>query len=193
MRVVRTVLGAGIHSVYRGVVLGTALTLAVVAPAFAHEHGVITLSAKSIAAHNALVIHAEKMSKNASFRLELRGALNTYVFGRVRSDTGGRFDLTTNLPAEAGPGSYAVVAVASDGDVSARAELTVTDGSMSSPGSMPGMAAMPGMANMPHATAEYMSIPSTTTTAGWIVIVAAIGASALIGALLLRPPTSRVQ
>lgn len=164
-----------------------ALLLAVVAPAIAHETGVIKLSAKQLSVAGALVITGTKMSKGASFRLELRGALKTFSFGRVRADTAGRFEMRVTLPADAGAGAYTVAAVAADGDVSAQADLVVTGAtSASAGGDMPGMPGMNNMPGMSHATAEHMKVPVTTTPAGWTVIALLIGLAAIGGLALLR-------
>ena len=161
--------------------------------AFAHETGVITLSAKQLPAGSELIIRGAKLSKGGSVRLELRGALKTFSFGRVRTDTAGAFEQRVTIPADAKPGEYKVVAVAPDGDVTARAELVVTAASAptSAPAAgthdMAGMHDMPGMAGgAPHATAEAMKVPVSTTPGSWVVIIATIIASGAGGMALLR-------
>lgn len=185
--------------------LAATLWLAFASTASAHEEGVIKLSGRQLPAGGQLTVVGEKLGKGASYRLELRGALKTFELGSARADTSGRFEFTLTLPADAKPGSYAVAAVASDGDVVARADLVIVDANVPAasgagatmpgmpgmPGNMPEMENMPGMAGM-HATAEYMEIPRTTTTAQWIVIGAVIAGSLVGGlALLRRPPASR--
>ena len=181
--------------VQRVLALVACLGLTIVTPANAHENGVIRLSAKQLPVGGSLTVNGDKLGKGTSYRLELRGALKTFSFGRVRADTSGRFAFTVTLPADAAAGAYTVALVASDGDVSARADLLISGAAPAASAShdmanMPGMA-MPGM-NMPHATAEYLPIARTTTTAGWIVIILIIGGSALGGiALLRRRPATR--
>lgn len=169
------------------VALSAALALTSVTPLAAHETGVIKLSAKQLPVGGALVITGEKMTKGASFRLELRGALRTFSFGRVRADTSGRFELRVTLPPDAGAGVFAVAAVAADGDVSAQADLAVLGTAPAAGGGdmagMPGMSSMPGM---PHATAEHMKVPVTTTPEEWTAITIVIVLAALGGFVLLR-------
>ena len=165
----------------------TALVLTSVVPVAAHEVGVIKLSAKQLLVGGALVITGEKMTKGASFRLELRGALRTFSFGRVRADTSGRFELRVVLPPDAGAGAYTVAAVAADGDVSAQADLAISTTTTAAGGGA--MAGMPGMSNMPgmaHATAEHMKVPVTTTPEEWTAITIVIALAALGGFMLLR-------
>lgn len=179
----------------RGLALVACLGFTIAAPARAHENGVIRLSARQLPVGGSLTVDGDKLGKGTSYRLELRGALRTFIFGRVRADTAGRFTLTVTLPADAAAGAYTVALVASDGDVSARANLLISTAPPAANAShdmanMPGMA-MPGM-NMPHATAEYLPIARTTTTAGWVVIVLSILGSAAGGiALLRRRPQTR--
>lgn len=178
----------------------TTIALTFAPDAFAHEEGAIRLNAKQLPVGGSLIVVGDRFGKGVPYRLELRGTLKTFKFGRVRTDTAGHFEFTVTLPAEATPGSYAVAAIAADGDVSARADLVIVAASAATSSgansAMPGMANMPPMRNMPgmagmagmHATAEYMEIPRTTTTAQWIIIGAIIGASALLGVALLRGP-----
>lgn len=174
-------------TIARVAALSFALVLAMAVPIDAHETGVIKLSAKALPVGGGLTITGEKMTKGASFRLELRGALKTFSFGRVRADTSGRFELRVTLPPDAHAGAYTVAAVAADGDVSAQADLTIAGAGTAAGNS--DMAGMPGMGNMPgmaHATAEHMDVPLTTTKAGWAVIAVLITLSAVGGLLLLR-------
>jgi hypothetical protein len=169
---------------------GTGILLSVPS-AFAHEKGVITLGAKQLAPGGELVIRGAKLGKGSSVRLELRGALATFNFGRVRVDTAGKFEQRVTVPVDARPGEYKVVAVAADGDVAAEANLIVAAAVVAAPATtdtharmenMPGMGATGG----PHATAEAMDVPVATTPAGWLVIAASILLAALGGLVLLR-------
>ena len=164
--------------------------------AFAHETGVITLSAKQLPAGSELIIRGAKLSKGGSVRLELRGALKTFSFGRVRTDTAGAFEQRVTIPADAKPGEYKVVAVAPDGDVTARADLVVTAApavaaASGAPAGTHDMAGMHGMRGMegggaPRATAEPMEVPGSTAPGSWVVIIATIVASGAGGMALLR-------
>lgn len=155
--------------------------------AIAHETGSVTLNAKELQVGGNLIVRGSKMTKGASFRVELRGILQTFSFGRVSADSGGRFELSVALPAAAGPGAYTVAAVAADGDVSAQANLMIvaTTATVTGTGGAHAMESMPGMPDMGGATAEYMHVSVTTTSGEWIVIALIILVSVLGGVLLL--------
>jgi hypothetical protein len=153
----------------------------------AHEKGTIVLNTSAIAPGGALVVTGSKLGRNASVRLELRGALSTFSFGRFYADTAGRLKQQLTIPVDVHPGQYTIAAVAADGDVSAQVDLVVTP-TASAAATQPGMHDMPGMGVMgePHATAERMNIPISTTAAGRAVIWIVVFLSALAGLLLLR-------
>ena len=164
--------------------------------AFAHPKGTLTVTPNQASPGDTLVIRGTKLGSGALFRIELQGALRTVSFGRVHSDSAGAFELRVPLPADVAAGDYEVAAVASDGDVSAQADVTVGApgrGAPGSPGSMPhmadmpGMEGMPGMANMPMASAERMKVEVPTTGGEWTAIAIVVAFSALIGLYLLRP------
>lgn len=168
------------------VTAGMVATLA--APGSAHENGVIRIISRDVSVGGELVVRGEKLAKNATLRMELRGTLETFHLAEVRTDTAGRFQAQVALPVEVKAGNYTVVVVASDGDVTARADLIVRAGPPMA--GMPGMAGHEGMADSagaagPHATAEMMNVPLNTSGAEWGAIAAVIILSAAGGLLLL--------
>ncbi len=102
------------------VLLATQLSLG---PARAHEEGVLTLASPRAAVGSALTLNGADFSGRTDYRLVLKGALRSFELGRVASDTAGSFEIQLELPADAGPGSYRLVAVAPDGDEVAAVEL----------------------------------------------------------------------
>ena len=172
----------------RSAILMAGLVAALAVPALAHEKGVIRIISKDVSVGGELVVQGEKLPKNATLRMELRGTLETFHLAEVRTDTAGRFRAQLALPVEVKAGTYTVVVVASDGDVTARADVVVA-----APRAMPGM---PGMAEHeamaasagapgPHATAEMMKVPVSTSGAEWGAIAGIILLSAAGGLLLL--------
>jgi len=155
--------------------------------AFAHGTGAISLSSKQSAAGGTITIFGTKFAANSSVRLELRGVLQSNVFGRVQTSAKGTFQQIVTIPATSKPGQYTIVAVAPDGDVTARAMLMISE-TAAAEETRPGMHDMPGMQGMggPHATAEMMDVPIPITAWGWGVITAIVVASAVTGAWLLR-------
>lgn len=144
---------------------------------FAHEEGVIRLGAPTAAPGDTLEILGEKLPRSATVRLELRGALETYLLGRVTTAASGAFEIHVPIPAEAQPGLYRVVAVAPDGDEVARAELVIAEVAATPPAEMPLGHAM--------ATAEEMELPLDLTPVEWAVIGVFVALFALGGVLLL--------
>jgi len=161
------------------------------APAFAHEKGAIQLASKQVSVGGELSLRGDKLPKNATLRLQLRGTLETFPLADVRTDSLGGFRARFALPVEAKPGTYAVVVLASDGDIVARAELGIVAAPASmgemSPEEHAKMNPDTTATNEPHATAENMRVPVRTSPAEWATIFTLIAASSGIGlALLLR-------
>ena len=181
----------------RVILVAATLILASTVRAGAHGTGAIHLASKQIAVGGDLVMKGEKLGANQELKLELRGILDNYPVGLVHTDAKETFAARLPVPAHAPPGAYSLVAIASDGDVSARTDLVVVaptesaagTGSMGSMGGMPGMPGMAGrgMQEMSgaHATAEMMKLDQVTTRGEWMIIALFILLSAGAGALLL--------
>lgn len=170
------------------------LTIALLAgsalPALAHENGVIALTPKLVGAGGNLSVRGDKLSKSSTLKVQLRGTLETFDLAEVRTDTAGRFQASFALPVEVKAGNYVVVVVASDGDVTARADLVVSAAATPAADAMAGMEGHAGMPMAPgtpgqHATAEAMEVPVSTSGAEWAAIVVIIGLSAAVGLVLL--------
>lgn len=148
--------------------------------ALAHEEGVIHLGSKTLAVGGEIEIRGEELPEEAMLRLELQGALETYPLGEIRSDPAGAFRTRLALPAEAGPGSYVVVAIAPDGDEVARADLLVVPAVEADDGGE-------GVAVAREPTAEEMELDVTQGPVEWaailgFVVFCAIGGLALLTA-----------
>ncbi len=155
--------------------IAAAFVFSVTAVAIAHEHGAIHLSAAEAGVGSTIGVTADHLSKKATFRFELRGVLDTYALPDVKSDTAGKFDTHLNLPPAAAAGSYSLVLIAEDGDISARADLTIVASAPINAVSAvdAAHAAMPGMdmAAMSKARKEMMPLTVKTSGAEWIAIV----------------------
>jgi hypothetical protein len=159
-------------------------------PASAHETGAIHLSANQVAIGGTLTVTGERLPKSSDLKLELRGVLDNFPAGSVKTDTAGAFQIPFTVPQAVPAGPYTLVVIASDGDVTARADLVVSAAGTqaAAPGAPGSMADMPGMGGMSgeHATAEPMSIARTTTTIEWVVIWGIIIVSLAGGVTLVR-------
>lgn len=175
-----------------------ALLLAMSTSAFAHPTGgVISLASNQVAVGGTLGLTGEKLEKNSNIKLELRGTLDNYPVGEVKTDTAGKFQMSIVLPPHVPAGAYTLVAIAADGDVTARADLTVgTLTGAAGSGPVTGMQGMPGMGHgtqeMPgmHATDEMMALKRTTSGGEWAFIAAFIIVTFASGAVLLRKAAS---
>lgn len=170
--------------------LSVALTLIVSLPAYSHGDGVIRLASNQVSVGGTIALTGEKLEKNADLRLELRGILDNYPAGRIRTDAKGTVSARITIPPAVPVGSYTLVAIAEDGDVTARTSLSVGPPAAvaAAEKGMPHMATdMPGMGDMGgmEATAEMMKIEYRITTAEWAVIIAVILLSFSAGGLLL--------
>jgi hypothetical protein len=173
--------------------IAATLVVSVTAVAVAHEHGAIHLSAPEASVGSTIGITADHLSKNASFKFELRGTLDTYTLPVVKSDAKGTFETHLALPAAAGAGSYSLVLIAAeDGDISARADLTIVPAT--SPPSTAEIAAhhaeMPGMdmAAMSRARKEMMPLNAKTSGVEWATIVIVMALCVGGGLALVRSP-----
>jgi hypothetical protein len=156
--------------------------------ALAHEKGAIRLSSKRTEVHSTIAVQGERLTKNAAFRLELRGTLATFNLGAVKSDARGTFVGDFTLPPEAGAGNYALVLIATDGDESARADLTLTPVAVAAADEHTGHETMPGMnkGSAAPATKEMMALGARTTGAEWSAIIGFSTLSLAAGLGLLR-------
>jgi hypothetical protein len=181
-----------------------ALFLAPTIPASAHEVGAIHLSSHQVAVGGSVTVRGEKLPKSEDLALELRGVLDNYPVGKVHTDTAGAFEMSLTVPQNVPAGPYTLVVIASDGDVTARADLAVgaattaaaPAGGTSPSGSMadmPGMSASSSGGTGERATAAEMSIPNPTTSGEWLIIWVLILASVAVGAALLRKATLRTH
>lgn len=158
------------------------------APVLAHEEGVIHLGAGSVPVGGALDVRGEKLPENSVVRLELRGAFDDLALGDFPTDSTGAFQTRLILPSEAKPGVFAVVAVAPDGDVVARADLLVIAGPSAAPGGHDMRTAHV------QATPEMMDLRRTRSLSEWMFILGLIGFVSGAGlAMLLRGSRPRPE
>lgn len=174
-------------------VLGVALILFSSVPLLGHPtNGVLHLASKQIAIGGELELRGERFEKGTDMKLELRGVLDNYPIGEVKTDAAGTFQATLTLPPHVPTGAYTLVAIAPDGDITARAELSIIPSAQAAKPAMPGM---PGMAagagmeqEMPgqHATDEMMAIDQSKSAAERIIVAVLVLASFGGGGMLLR-------
>ena len=102
-------------------------------PSGAHEKAVLESSRSSVAAGAVLPLDGRDFGAGESYVLRLVGALREYELGEVEADAEGLFSIELAIPGSVVPGAYQVVAVAPDGDVAARLDLTVLEAEAAEP------------------------------------------------------------
>jgi len=152
-----------------------ALSVGRVSVAYAHGGGVLRA--------------APKLGKSADLKAELRGVLDNYPLGSVRTSATETLAATVTIPVAVPPGVFTLVVIAADGDVAGRTEVTVGppgEAAAAAKG-MPHMGTGADMADMPgmKATGEMMKIEVSTTPAEWATIAVLILASFAGGAALI--------
>lgn len=160
---------------------------AVSLPALAHEKGSIRLASRQVPVGGELVLRGERLPKNATLTLQLRGTLENFPLGAIRADSSGAAQGRIALPGEARMGAYKVVVLAPDGEVVAQTDLVIVApaaGAMSAE-EHAAMNTSPTATEQPHATAELMKLDVKTTPVEWAVIAVIVVASAAAGFVLL--------
>ncbi|MFV1985989.1 MAG: hypothetical protein ACC682_01800 [Gemmatimonadota bacterium] len=166
-----------------------ALLLIAAPPAGAHPEATLESDRTSVDAGGAIKLHGTEFGGDGTYTLRLLGALNEYDLGEAKSDGEGEFRLDITIPGDVRPGMYQVVALAADGDVSARLDLTVAaamamDMDAEAQADMGG-AEMGEMAER-QATVEEINIERNLGGIGWAAIGLIIGAAGGLGIGLQR-------
>jgi hypothetical protein len=161
------------------------------ATGIAHEKGIIRLASNEVPAGGELGVRGEKLPKSATLRLELRGTLETFSLTEVRTNAAGKFEARLPLPTGARAGSYTVVALATDGDVTARAALVIVAAAPAQAMDHGPTDSMPSRIERPHPTAEMMKLTVATTGGERATILTIIAVGFGGGLILLRGTTRR--
>lgn len=154
----------------------------------AHGGGVLKVASKQVPAGGTIAMSGEKLGNNTSLRIELRGVLDNYALGSVRTAADATLSDSLAVPPSVPARTYTLVALAPDGDIVGRTEVTVGPAERGN-AAMHGMAgmsadAMAGMEEM-KATGDMMKIDANTRPGEWAVIAALIFGSFAAGAALL--------
>jgi hypothetical protein len=169
----------------------TAALLLGVMPVAAHETGVVKVGSKQVGAGGEVTVRGEKLPKSATMRLELRGALKAFQLGEIKTDAKGEFETNIVVPETTELGNYKLVVLASDGDVTARADLVIL-AAAPKPTAVD-HAKMHGTASEPEATDAMMALPLAFSTIEVALIGTFVLAAIAGGLALLRRPRARVR
>lgn len=175
----------------RSVPLALSLTLAVAVPAAgAHPEATLKAARSSAVAGATLPVTGEDFEPHQKVRLVLRGVLGEYRLADATASAEGTFAFPLDIPADVRPGLYQLVALADDGDVVARLELTMESPPPADPAdAIEGTTAgqMAGGHEM-MATAGDLPIERSLSGAGWGIIGLLVGLAGGLGFGLLRRP-----
>lgn len=173
---------SGIHA-RNAAIAAVLLVLVAAVPLGAHDEGILKAKPTTAAPGDTLRLEGSKMEAGSEYGLRMVGALQTYRLGKARADSAGTFAVGVVVPAGARPGTYRVEALAPDGDVAGKANVTVSSADPDSP-----------VAAGDRARADDIVVRRDRGGLGWGVIGLVVGLSAGLGLGLLarsRRPTSR--
>lgn len=156
-------------------------------PLRGHEEAVLESSASAVPAGGALDLQGRDFAAGESYALRLLGALREYDLGEVEPAADGTFSLRLAIPGDVVPGSYQLVAVAPDGDVSARLDLVILDAAAAGDAH-----AAHGAPGRPVARDDDIRIDRSRSGAEWGVLGLLIGLAAGLGIGLFRTPGAGV-
>ena len=155
----------------------------------AHEEAVLKSSRSSVSAATSLDLTGTDFGESEAYKLRLLGALSEYDLREVETDSAGTFSIELAIPADVRPGSYQLVAVASDGDVVARLDLTVLEAASPPP------TAGGGPEDAGHETqgarADDLPIERSRSGIEWGVIGLVVGLAGGLGIGVLWRTTTR--
>jgi hypothetical protein len=167
---------------YSALALMTVLTTT----AALHPEATLKSAVTAVRAGQSLPVQGEKFTANQKVKLALQGALSTYELREVQAGGEGTFDIQLDVPREVRPGSYRLVALADDGDVVARIDLTVE----AAPPATADEHAMHGVdagdGEQPVARADELRIERSRSGVEWGAIGLLIGLAGGLGLSLLR-------
>lgn len=168
--------------------------------AFGHEKGVLTAARGEVSAGASLEVSGRDLTPATTFRLVLQGALREYQLTEVRSDSAGALSLDLVIPETVEAGSYRLVTLAPDGDVTASVDISVLE---AAPGAAPQPAseAVGDASQHAHAgsrgsegggqatpSAADLGLERSWSRVEWFVIGLLLGGALASGAALLRRP-----
>lgn len=184
---------ASARPIAHSVAIALALVISAVAPAEAHDHGVLKLASRTIRAGDSLTVSGAKFTANNQVTLVLVGVGGRLALGDIPTDAAGAFRRTLLVPAAARVGQNRLVAEAIDGDEVAALDVLILPASTAASAATTSMSDMPGRAGMAGHEGVQMAptgaplplvrarTPAVTTAAVVLIIVCAAA-----GALLLR-------
>jgi len=171
-------------------ILATIATMSLLGAAI-HPEATLRSSVSSVQAGGNMPLEGAEFLPAQKVILALQGAFNEYDLPEVQASEGGTFSVQMQIPSQARPGAYRLVAIADDGDVVASLDLTIEPAAaggmgmaeMDHSGAAAGAAMMGGMAVA--ARADDLPIERSRSGMEWGVIGLLIGLGAGFGVALL--------
>ena len=147
----------------------------------AHEDGVLKLTNKTFPAGQYVRLTGEKFQKNSKLMLVLFGMRGRIELAEITVDSAGAFTDSLEIPADVAPGSWRLIAVATDGDEVATLDVEVLP-AMTVPEEMPEDHPMDD-AEPSH---EPLALDRARNPLVTGTVIGGIGLALLLGGVLLR-------
>lgn len=161
---------------------------AAVLAAARHPDALLKSSVSTVGAGATMPLEGEMFLPDQKVKLMLQGAFNEYDLPEIKANVEGKFSTTLEIPSDVRPGAYALVAIANDGDIVARLEVSVEAAHEAAGHDMTAMAGR--WETAPTARAEDMPIERSRSGIEWGTIGLLIGLSAGLGVSVLRTARS---
>ncbi len=152
----------------------------------AHPEAVLKSPHTSIAAGGSLELNGSDFQESEKYRLRLLGALREYDLREVQADSAGAFSIELSVPAEVAPGSYQIVAIASDGDIVARLDMTVLKAVAAASGAADASHEAISQVGSESARSDDIRIERNWSGLEWGVIGLLIGLAGGLGLVMIR-------
>ena len=148
-----------------------------------HEKGILKLATRQLVASDSVRVVGEKFARRSTLVLFLTGLRGRIRLQEVHADTGGAFAAMLHIPSGIAPGSYRLIAIASDGDEVATLDVSVVSARPATSTTSHHPSVVPSAVALSLSRARS---PWVTGAAALVTVLALIG-----GVLLLRPSPTK--
>lgn len=171
------------HGVAHGVLL--VFFLATAGALGAHGEGTLEIPRSVVAAGGTLPVEGEEFAPEEVVQIRLLGTFDEHDILEVTPDGEGNFSAELEIPADARPGAYRLVAIATDGDEITSLDVRVLE---AEPATDAGEdeASTGGTSEAPEARADDMPVERSRSGAEWGVIGLIVGLAGGLGVVLVR-------
>lgn len=171
------------HGVAHGVLL--IFFLATAGALGAHGEGTLEIPRSVVAAGGTLPVEGEEFAPEEALQLRLLGTFDEYELLEVTPDGEGNFSAELEIPVDARPGAYRLVAIATDADEITSLDVRVLEAELAT-GPGEGDEAVGGTSEAPEARTDDMPVERSRSGVEWGVIGLIVGLAGGLGVVLVR-------